>query len=87
VVNLLTGRVAEVTPWLASHMDVNGIELTGVAGLEELGSDLEQAAAENLKRVKRPPTKEPSWTSADTEGLDRIVDFVETKTVWHPVGV
>ena len=87
VVNLLTGRVAEATPWLASHMDVNGIDLTGVAGLGDLGTDLEQAAAENLKRVKRPPAKEPSWTSGDTEGLDRIVDFVETKTVWHPVGV
>ncbi|HEX2497880.1 MAG: aldehyde dehydrogenase family protein [Actinomycetes bacterium] len=87
VVNLLTGRVAEVSPWLASHMDVNGIDLAGVAGLGELGASLEQAAAENLKRVKRPPAKEPSWISADTEGLDRIVDFVETKTVWHPVGV
>ena len=87
VVNLLTGRVAEVSPWLASHMDVNGIDLTGVAGLGNLGADLEQAAAENLKRVKRPPAKEPSWTSADAEGLDRIVDFIETKTVWHPVGV
>ncbi|MCI0687241.1 MAG: aldehyde dehydrogenase family protein [Sporichthyaceae bacterium] len=87
VVNLLTGRVAEVAPWLASHMDVNGIELAGVAGHPDLAAELEQAAAENLKRVHRPAAKEPSWTGPEAEGLDRIVDFVETKTVWHPVGV
>jgi acyl-CoA reductase-like NAD-dependent aldehyde dehydrogenase len=53
VVNLLTGDVAEVTPWLASHADVNAIDLTGVAD-RGLARDLELAAADNLKRVLRP---------------------------------
>ena len=53
VVNLLTGRVAETAPWLASHMDVNAIDLTGVAD-DELATELQIAAAENLKRVLRP---------------------------------
>ena len=51
VVNLLTGRTAEVAPWLASHMDVNAIDLAGAG--PELVADLERAAAENLKRVLR----------------------------------
>jgi acyl-CoA reductase-like NAD-dependent aldehyde dehydrogenase len=83
VINLLTGRVAEVAPWLASHMDVNAIDLSGVPA--DLAVELERQAAENLKRVVRPPAVEPSW--ADEPGLDRILDFLETKTVWHPVGV
>jgi acyl-CoA reductase-like NAD-dependent aldehyde dehydrogenase len=88
VVNLLTGRPAEIAPWLASHMDVNAIDLTGI-GDPELATELETAAAENLKRVVRPPADaggpEPDW-SADP-GLDRLRAFLETKTVWHPVGI
>src|SRR4030095_2287890 len=83
VLNLLTGRLAEVAPWLASHMDVNAIDLSGVPA--DLAVELERQAAENLKRVVRPPAVEPSWT--DEPGLGRILDFLETKTVWHPVGV
>jgi len=85
VVNLLTGRTAEVAPWLASHMDVNAIDLTGVAGDEEQARTLETEAAENLKRVLRPAATEPDWTSEP--GLDRLTYYLETKTVWHPVGV
>jgi acyl-CoA reductase-like NAD-dependent aldehyde dehydrogenase len=88
VVNLLTGRPAEIAPWLASHMDVNAIDLTGV-GDAELATELETAAAENLKRVLRPSANggdgESDW-SADP-GLDRLQAFLETKTVWHPVGI
>jgi acyl-CoA reductase-like NAD-dependent aldehyde dehydrogenase len=88
VVNLLTGRLTEIAPWLASHMDVNAIDLTGV-GDTELATELEAAAAENLKRVLRPPvgggTSEPDWTAEP--GLDRLLAFLETKTVWHPVGI
>jgi acyl-CoA reductase-like NAD-dependent aldehyde dehydrogenase len=89
VVNLLTGRPAEVAPWLASHMDVNAIDLTGV-GDPDLAVELETAAAENLKRVVRPPagagdSTEPDWTA--DPGLDRLLAFLETKTVWHPVGI
>jgi acyl-CoA reductase-like NAD-dependent aldehyde dehydrogenase len=82
VVNLLTGRVAELGPWLAAHMDVNAIDLTGVADAA-LATELERAAAENLKRVVRPAA--PDWTA--DPGLDRLVAFVETKTVWHPKGI
>ena len=82
VVNVLTGSVAEIAPWLASHMDVNGLDLTGVADAE-LAAELEVAAADNLKRVRRPATED--WLQ--TPGLDRMTDWLETKTVWHPIGV
>jgi acyl-CoA reductase-like NAD-dependent aldehyde dehydrogenase len=83
VVNLLTGSPAEIAPWLASHMDVNAIDLTGV-GDPALAADLEREAAGNLKRVVRPP-READW--AADPGLDRLRPFLETKTVWHPVGI
>jgi len=81
VVNMLTGRAAEVAPWLASHMDVNAIDLTGAPGA--LADDLAVAAAENLKRVVRLPAGD--W--AAEPGLERMLGFLETKTVWHPMGV
>lgn len=85
VVNLLTGSAATIAPWLASHQDVNAIDLTGVAGDTALATSLEVAAADNLKRVRRAPAAEPDW-SADP-GLDSMTAFLETKTVWHPIGV
>ncbi len=84
VVNLLTGSAAEIAPWLASHMDVNAIDLTGVTD-PQVATELEVAAADNLKRVVRPPLAATDW-SADP-GLDRMLAFLETKTVWHPVGI
>jgi acyl-CoA reductase-like NAD-dependent aldehyde dehydrogenase len=85
VVNVLTGSLADTAPTLASHMDVNAIDLTGVAGDPERARALEVAAAENLKRVVRAPVAEPDW-SADP-GLHPMTAFLETKTVWHPVGI
>ena len=84
VVNVLTGRAAEIAPWLASHMDVNALDLTGIDD-PELATDLERAAAGNLKRVVRPPAAEPDW--AGDPGLDRMRAVLEIKTVWHPIGV
>jgi acyl-CoA reductase-like NAD-dependent aldehyde dehydrogenase len=85
VVNILTGRAGEVAPWLASHMDVDVLDLTGVDD-PALATELESAAAENLKRVLRPATDgEPDWTAEP--GLPRLRAFLETKTVWHPIGV
>lgn len=90
VVNLITGRTAEVAPWIASHRDVNAIDLTGAADAEGVSwGDLELAAAENLKRVVRPEGQgsdavEPDWSR--TPDLSRITAYLETKTVWHPKG-
>jgi acyl-CoA reductase-like NAD-dependent aldehyde dehydrogenase len=85
VVNVLTGRLADTAPWLASHMDVNAIDLTGAAGDEEHARELELAATDNLKRVLRPEPAEPDWTA--DPGTARLTAFLETKTVWHPIGV
>ena len=82
VVNILTGRPAEVAPWLAAHMDVNAIDIAGIDDVD-LRRDLEIAAADNVKRVRRPDTSD--W-GADP-GLARVRSFLETKTVWHPIGV
>jgi acyl-CoA reductase-like NAD-dependent aldehyde dehydrogenase len=84
VVNVLTGSVAEVAPWLASHMDVNGLDLTGVED-PALATSLEEAAADNLKRVRRAPLADIDWLA--TPGTDRLTDWLETKTVWHPIGI
>jgi len=81
VVNVLTGRVAEIAPWLASHMDVNAIDLAGAPGA--LADDLAVAAAENLKRVVRLPAAD--WSAEP--GVERMFSYLETKTVWHPMGV
>ena len=81
VVNVLTGSTSEVAPWLAAHMDVNALDLAGVDD-DALRKSLEVAAADNVKRVRRADTSD--W-SADP-GLTRIRAFLETKTVWHPIG-
>jgi acyl-CoA reductase-like NAD-dependent aldehyde dehydrogenase len=81
VINLLTGFSAELAPWLASHRDVNALDLTGA--LPGARADLAATAAENVKRVYVP--KSGSFPAAP--GLSRLNAFVETKTVWHPIGV
>ena len=83
VINVLTGDPAEIMPWLASHADVNALDLAGVEN-EALATSHEQAAAGTLMRVRRPAA-DADW-SADP-GLSPIRAFVETKTVWHPMGV
>lgn len=79
VVNILTGYAGEVSPHLASHMDVNGIDVSGAGNWGEL----EALAAQTIKRVRRPDQK-PNWDT--DQSLDRILTFTETKTVWHPKG-
>jgi acyl-CoA reductase-like NAD-dependent aldehyde dehydrogenase len=81
VINVLTGRTEEVAPWLASHMDVNAIDLAGAP--DALAGDLAVAAADNLKRVLRPGAED--W--AETPGVRRMLTYLETKTVWHPEGL
>ena len=82
VVNILTGDHAEIAPWLAKHLDVDGIDLTGVDD-PALAAQLEAEAAVNLKRFVRPADED--W--AERPHLRRLSRFVETKTVWHPIGV
>jgi acyl-CoA reductase-like NAD-dependent aldehyde dehydrogenase len=75
VVNMLTGHRDELAPWLAGHMDVNAIDVTGADGL---APELEKLAAENVKRVVRGThTDQSPW---------EIAAFLELKTVWHPIG-
>ena len=85
VVNILTGQLADTAPTLASHLDVNAIDLAGAAGDPDHARLLEEAAADNLKRVVRADESEPDWTL--DPGLSRVSRFLETKTVWHPKGV
>ncbi|WP_406137025.1 aldehyde dehydrogenase family protein [Streptomyces sp. NBC_01089] len=80
VVNVLSGRTAEIAAPLAAHQDVNAIDLAGAD--TELARELEIAAADNLKRVLRPQAVDFSATP----GTERLTAFLETKTVWHPTG-
>ncbi len=81
VVNILTGRTKEVAPWLASHMDVDAIDLTG-APIEDI-RELAGAATENLKKLITP--KKRDWEAKPT--IERMTSLLEVKTVWHPIGV
>jgi acyl-CoA reductase-like NAD-dependent aldehyde dehydrogenase len=83
VVNLLTGDPAELAPVLAGHQDVDAIDLTGAAPAR--AAELEALAADNLKRVFRPPAPEEDWQAVP--GTARILAFLEIKTVWHPAGI
>ncbi|GHK00635.1 aldehyde dehydrogenase family protein [Streptomyces sp. NPDC003753] len=80
VVNVLSGRTAEIAAPLAAHQDVNAIDLAGADDV--LAKELEIAAADNLKRVLRPQ----SVDYFETPGIERMTAFLETKTVWHPTG-
>lgn len=82
VVNILTGDAAEIMPWLAAHADVNALDLTGMAPGDD-ATAAEREAAGTIKRVMRPAPG-TDW-SADP-GIARLRFFVETKTVWHPMG-
>jgi acyl-CoA reductase-like NAD-dependent aldehyde dehydrogenase len=75
VVNILTGHRSELAPWLASHMDVNALDIGSANGG---AADLERAAAANVKRVVHG--------QADVQSPWEVAAFLELKTVWHPVG-
>jgi acyl-CoA reductase-like NAD-dependent aldehyde dehydrogenase len=86
VVNVLTGSREEIGPVLAKHMDVNAIAY----GAEdtELATQIEQDAAENVKRTRpRPARTRDEWFSDAAQSLDEIEAFSEIKTIWHPAGV
>ena len=76
VVNVLTGSSSELAPWVASHMDIDAIDATGLP--PRALKELQIAGAQNLKRIK---------VQSNLKAPQRILDFVETKTVWHPIGI
>ena len=82
VANLLTGRTAELAPWLATHAEVDGLDLAGAPA--ELAVECERAAADTVKRVLPRPAAEPDH--ARTPDLRRLRAWSEVSTVWHPVG-
>lgn len=82
-INILTGDPADIMPWLATHADVNALDLTGITSAE-LITQLESDAAGTVKRVRTAPA-DPDFYAAPT--LSRVRAFTEIKTVWHPMGV
>jgi acyl-CoA reductase-like NAD-dependent aldehyde dehydrogenase len=76
VVNILTGKTAELAPWFASHMDIDGLDITGLD--PKFVAEIKVAGAQNLKRIH---------AFKDTATPGRILAFMESKTVWHPIGV
>ncbi len=86
VANVLTGSQEELLPHMARHMDVNAIDYRG--GDEKVESELLDLGAENLKRVRISERRSrQQWVGEKAQGPEWIEDFVETKTVWHPIGV
>jgi acyl-CoA reductase-like NAD-dependent aldehyde dehydrogenase len=73
-INILSGERHELISWLASHMDINAIDVSGCN--DDQRTAVELAAADNLKRV----------VHAADRSLDAINSCLETKTVWHPIG-
>jgi acyl-CoA reductase-like NAD-dependent aldehyde dehydrogenase len=76
VVNILTGSKNELIPWLASHMEIDGIDISGAD--KKFDVEIKKAGTENLKRIHRFDKE---------ESLNRILAFMEYKTVWHPIGI
>lgn len=76
VVNILTGDRAELLPWLISHLDVNAVDLTGAD--DDLEAEVVAGAAANVKRVV--------FGDVEEESPYAIADFLEMKTLWHPIG-
>jgi acyl-CoA reductase-like NAD-dependent aldehyde dehydrogenase len=88
VVNLITGLRSELVSHLAGHMDVNGLDAFGLDPAQATAT--EQLGTENVKRLARPPARGVDaydWLSPAAQSPYLIGQFVETKTVWHPIGV
>ena len=84
VINVLTGRRAEIVPWMAGHGDVDCIDITGCE--PELAVVAEQNASESVTRVVNASARERQWGSDTAQSPYVIAQFVELKTVWHPKG-
>jgi acyl-CoA reductase-like NAD-dependent aldehyde dehydrogenase len=82
VVNILTGLTAELVPYLAGHMDVNALDITGVK--DHMRAEVEQICADNVKRIVR--AEDGDWTSDRAQSPYAVTALMEMKTVWHPMG-
>ena len=78
VINILTGSVDELSPWLAAHMDIDALDLSGVP--IETRAELAVASVENLKRIA-------AFDAVDSPSLATMHAFLEAKTIWHPIGI
>jgi acyl-CoA reductase-like NAD-dependent aldehyde dehydrogenase len=76
VVNILTGKTSELYPWVGSHMEIDGVDVAGLSKKQE--EELKLVGADNLKRIARFST---------TNHPERILSFMEQKTIWHPIGI
>lgn len=76
VVNVLTGKVSELAPWVGSHMEIDGVDVAGLSKKQE--DEIKLIGADNLKRIHRFST---------TNHPERILSFMEHKTIWHPIGI
>ena len=76
VVNVLTGKVSELAPWVGSHMEIDGVDVAGLSKKQE--DEIKLVGADNLKRIHRFST---------TNHPERILSFMEHKTIWHPIGI
>jgi len=85
VVNVLTGKRAELVPHIATHMDVNAI--VDGTGDVELSAKLQGGTAINLKRYTKHALTPAEWFTTKPEDPYRILDTIEFKTAWHPIGL
>jgi acyl-CoA reductase-like NAD-dependent aldehyde dehydrogenase len=83
VVNLLSGRRAELAPVLAGHHDLNAV--VDVSGDPALGAEIDRLAAESVTRVRHAPAT-TTYADAVADPLSRLEAVTELKTAWHPVG-
>ena len=84
VVNLLTGKRAELLPTFATHEAIRAIDAAGASGAE--AKTLGLGAASSVKRLKTRAAGEVDWFGPGAQGVEEIGAFVEYKTVWHPIG-
>ena len=76
VVNILTGKTSELYPWVGSHMEIDGVDVAGLSKKQE--EELRLVGADNLKRIAR---------FSAINHPERILSFMEQKTIWHPIGI
>jgi acyl-CoA reductase-like NAD-dependent aldehyde dehydrogenase len=84
VINVLTGHSAELVPWLAGHMDVNALDISGLS--EDQRPEVERLGAENVKRIVRADDGQRAWLTERAQSPYAVTAFMEMKTVWHPMG-